>query len=94
VGPLGGTRCGTYDPSWIYGMGMPVLDIWTWPRGDVPQLGLTIGDVGILRGWIVTSWLMALIGLLEYSCHQGIPSILKVQLQRTLGLSVLGPEQF
>jgi hypothetical protein len=35
-----------------------------------------------------------LIGLIEYSYHQGIPSFLKVHMQRTLGLSVLGPEQF
>jgi hypothetical protein len=31
----------------------------TWPRGDVPGLGLTDEDVGLLRGWIVTSWLNA-----------------------------------
>jgi hypothetical protein len=35
-----------------------------------------------------------LIGLIEYSYHQGIPSFLKAYLQRTLGLSVLDPEQF
>jgi hypothetical protein len=35
-----------------------------------------------------------LIGLIEYSYHQGISSFLKTHLQRTLGLSVLGPEQF
>jgi hypothetical protein len=35
-----------------------------------------------------------LIGLIEYSYHQGIPSFSKAHLQRTLGLSVLGPEQF
>jgi hypothetical protein len=35
-----------------------------------------------------------LIGLIEYSYHQGIPSFLEVHMQRTLGLSVLGPEQF
>jgi hypothetical protein len=34
-----------------------------------------------------------LIGLIEYLYHQGIPSFLEAQLQRTLGLSVLGPEQ-
>ena len=26
------------------------LDTWTWPRGDVPGLGLTDEDVGLLRG--------------------------------------------
>jgi hypothetical protein len=35
-----------------------------------------------------------LIGLIEYSYHQGIPSFLEAQLQRTPGLNVLGPEQF
>jgi hypothetical protein len=28
---------------------MAVLDIWMWPRGDVPSLGLTDEDVGLLR---------------------------------------------
>jgi hypothetical protein len=28
---------------------MSVLNIRTWPRGDVPALGLTDGDVGLLR---------------------------------------------
>jgi hypothetical protein len=35
-----------------------------------------------------------LIGLIEYSYHQGIPSFPEAQLQITLGLSVLGLEQF
>jgi hypothetical protein len=35
-----------------------------------------------------------LIGLIEYSYHQGIPSFLEAHLQRTLGLSVLSLEQF
>jgi hypothetical protein len=35
-----------------------------------------------------------LIGLIEYSYHQGIPSFLKARLQRTPGLSVLDSEQF
>jgi hypothetical protein len=26
------------------------LDTWTWPRGDIPGLGLTDEDVGLLRG--------------------------------------------
>jgi hypothetical protein len=34
-----------------------------------------------------------LIGLIKYSYHQGIPSFSEVQLQITLGLSVLGPNQ-
>ena len=35
---------------------MTTLDIQTWPRGEVPGLGLTDEDVGLLRGWIVISW--------------------------------------
>jgi hypothetical protein len=57
VGPLGGTRYGTHATNWAYGMRMTVLDVRMWPRGDVPGLGLTDGDVGLLRGWIVTFWL-------------------------------------
>jgi hypothetical protein len=34
---------------------MTTLDIQTWPRGEVPRLGLTDEDVGLLRGWIVIS---------------------------------------
>jgi hypothetical protein len=35
-----------------------------------------------------------LIGLIEYSYHQSIPYFSEAQLKRTLGLSVLGLEQF
>jgi hypothetical protein len=35
-----------------------------------------------------------LIGLIEYSYHQDIPSFLEAHLQRTLVLSVFGSEQF
>jgi hypothetical protein len=59
-----------YVAKWVYDMRMPVLDVWMWPRGGVPGSRLTNGDVGFLRGWIVTSWLKALIGLIEYSYHQ------------------------
>jgi hypothetical protein len=34
---------------------MTTLDIQTWPRVEVPGLGLTDEDVGLLRGWIVIS---------------------------------------
>jgi hypothetical protein len=50
VGPLGGTWYGTYDANWMYGTRTLVLDVRTWPRGDVPGLGLTDEDVGPLRG--------------------------------------------
>jgi hypothetical protein len=71
-----------------------VLDVRTWPRGDVPGLGLTDEGVGLLRGLDCDILAQGLIGLIEYSYHQGIPSFLKAHLQRTLGLSVLGPKQF
>jgi hypothetical protein len=73
---------------------MSVLDVRTCPRGDVPGLGLTDEDVGLLRGVDCDILAQDLIGLIEYSYHQGIPSFLEAHLQRTPGLSVLGPEQF
>jgi hypothetical protein len=94
VGPLGGTRYGTYAANWTHGTCMPVLDIRRWPRWDVPGLGLTDEDVGLLRGVDCDILAQGLIGLIEYSYHQGIPSFSEAHLQRTLGLSVLGPEQF
>jgi hypothetical protein len=50
VGPLGGTQYGTYAANWTYGTHMPVLDVRTWPRGDILGLRLTDEDVGLLRG--------------------------------------------
>jgi hypothetical protein len=79
MSPFGGTRYGMYVANLMYGMRMLILDIHTWPRGDVPSLGLT----DILA-----------VGLIEYSYHQCIPSFLEPQPQRNLGLTVLGPEQF
>jgi hypothetical protein len=35
---------------------MTTLDTQTWLRGEVPRLGLTDEDVGLLRGWILISW--------------------------------------
>jgi hypothetical protein len=35
--------------------------------GDVPVLGLTDGDVDLLRGWICDIMTQDLIGLIEYS---------------------------
>jgi hypothetical protein len=66
-----------------------VCQYWTYGRDqgeDVPGLGLTEGDVGLLRGWIITSCLKGLIVLIEYSYHQGIPSFSEAQLKRTLGV--------
>jgi hypothetical protein len=63
-------------------------------KGDVPDLGLTDEDVGLLRGVDCGILAQNLIEMIEYSYHQSIPSFPKDQLQRTLGLSVLDPEQF
>jgi hypothetical protein len=61
-------------------MRMPVLNIRTWPRGDVPVLGLTNEDVSLLRGVDCDILTQGLIGLIEYSYHQGIPSFLEAHL--------------
>jgi hypothetical protein len=66
---------------------MPVLDIRTWPRGNVPGLGLTDEDVGLLREVDCDILTQGLIGLIEYSYHQGIASFPEA-------ISVLGLEQF
>jgi hypothetical protein len=50
-------------------MRMPVLDVRTWPRGDVSGLGLTDGDIGLLRGVDCEILAQGLIGLIEYSYH-------------------------
>jgi hypothetical protein len=80
---------------------MTTLDIQTWPRGEVPGLGLTDEDVGLLRGWIMISWPLGwdilaqgLIELIEYSYQQGASSFSEAYLERTSKLSVLGLEQF
>jgi hypothetical protein len=69
VGPLGGTQYGTYAANWTYGTRMPVLDVRTWPRGDVPGLGLTNEDVGLIMGVDCDILSQGLIGLTEYSYH-------------------------
>jgi hypothetical protein len=61
---------------------------------DISGLGLTDRDVSLLSGVDCDILAQGLIELIEYSYHQGIPSFLKAHLQKTLGLSVLGPEQF
>jgi hypothetical protein len=83
-----------YAANWTYGTCMRVLDVCTWPRWDIPGLGLTDEDAGLLRGVDCDILTQGLIGLIEYSYHQGIPSILEAHLQRTPGLSVLALEQF
>jgi hypothetical protein len=51
---------------------------------------------GLLLGLSVMSHVTppGLIGLIAYLYHQVATSFLEAHLQRTLGLSVLGPEQF
>jgi hypothetical protein len=73
---------------------MSVLDVRTWPRGNVLGLWLTDEDVSLLRGVDCDILTQGLIILIEYSYHQGIPSFLEVHLQKTPGLSVLCLEQF
>jgi hypothetical protein len=73
---------------------MPILDVQTWPREDIPSLGLTDEDVDLQRGVDCDILGQGLIWLIEYSCHKGIPSSPEAQMQKTPGLSILGPEQF
>jgi hypothetical protein len=60
---------GTYAANWMYDTCMPVLDIRTWSRENVPDLGLTDEDVGLLRGVDYDILAQGLIGLIEYSYH-------------------------
>jgi hypothetical protein len=60
---------GTYAANWTYDTCIPVLDIRTWSREDVPDLGLTDEDVGLLRGVDCDILAQGLIGLIEYSYH-------------------------
>jgi hypothetical protein len=53
------------------------LDVQTGPRGDVPSLGLTDEDVGLPKGVDCDILAQGLIGLIEYSYHQSIPSFLE-----------------
>jgi hypothetical protein len=71
-----------YAANWTYSTRMPVLDVRTWPRGDVPGLRLTDEDVDLLRGVDCDILAQGLIGLIEYSYHQSIPSFMKAHLQR------------
>jgi hypothetical protein len=71
---------------------MSVLDVQIWLRGDVSDLGLTDGYVGLLRGVDCDNPTQSLIGLIKYSYHR-YTTFPEVQLQRTR-LSVLDLEQF
>jgi hypothetical protein len=81
---------------------MTTLDTQAWSRVDVPGLGLTDEDVGLLRG--VDCDIMAsvnghflaqcLMELIEYSYQQGASYFSEAYLERISRLSVLGLEQF
>jgi hypothetical protein len=81
---------------------MTILDTQTWLRGEVPRLGLTDEDVGLLRG--VDCDILALgngdilaqglIELIEYSYQQGASYFSEAYLERISKLSVLSLEQF
>jgi hypothetical protein len=60
-----------------------VCQYWTYRRdqeGTFPGLGLIDEDVGLLRGVNCDILAQGLIGLIEYSYHQGIPSFSEAHL--------------
>ena len=73
-------------PEWSHGMAyVPALDIQTWPRGEVLGSGLIDGGVDLLRGGDCETPTRGLIGLIEYSYHQGAHSFLKACLEKSPG---------
>jgi hypothetical protein len=64
--------------------------------GDVGVIGVGlrvgVGATTAVVGCDILT--QGLIGLIEYSYHQGVPYFLESHLQGTPGLSVLGSEQF
>jgi hypothetical protein len=74
-----------------------ISQYWTYGRGQEGtflargSLTRTSVSYGVVDCDILTQ---GIIGLIEYSYHQGIPSFLEAQLKRTLRISVLDPEQF
>jgi hypothetical protein len=94
-GSLGGIRYGTYTANWIYDMRMSVLDARMWLRGDVPGLGLTNGDIGLLRGGVDCDILAEDFNMIDtiliplrYTFFFRSPTV-----KKTLELSVFGLEQ-
>ncbi|TVT98778.1 hypothetical protein EJB05_55899, partial [Eragrostis curvula] len=48
-------RMAGVGPEWSHSMAHALaLDARTWPKGDVPGLGLTDEDVGLLRGKLIS----------------------------------------
>jgi hypothetical protein len=39
-----------YAANWMYDTRMSILDVRTWPKGNIPGLGFTDEDVSLLRG--------------------------------------------
>jgi hypothetical protein len=50
VDPLKRIQYDMYVANWTYGTCMLVLDVQTLLRGDAHGLGLTDGDISLLRG--------------------------------------------
>ncbi|TVU26692.1 hypothetical protein EJB05_29248, partial [Eragrostis curvula] len=64
-------RMAGVDPEWSHSMAHALaLDARTWPRGDVPGLGLTDEDVGLLSGSVYfLPTLLARVPLLPTGCR-------------------------
>jgi hypothetical protein len=92
VGPLGGTRYRTCAANWMYGTRMLVLGVQTWPRGDIPGLGLTDESVSLLRGVDCDILTQDLIGLIKYPYHQGIPSFFRTPPAKNPGVKRAWPK--
>jgi hypothetical protein len=73
---------------------MPILKVRTWPRGDVPDLGLTDGNIGILRGMYCDILAQGLIGLIRILIPPRYTFFFGSLFVKNSGLSVFGPEQF
>jgi hypothetical protein len=80
--------------EWSHGMAYDNTRHTNAAKGEVPRLGLTDEDVGLLRGVDCDILAQGLIELIEYSYQQGASSFSKAYLERTSKLSVLGLEQF
>jgi hypothetical protein len=78
---------------------MTTLDTQTWLREEVPGLGLTDEDVGLLRGWIMITWSCGLwnprpsLNRINRIYIQQGAYFLEACLERTSRLSMLGPKK-
>ena len=88
---------GAHDAWALCGHGMahaPALDARTWPRGDVPGLGLIDEDVDLLRGGECNTPAQGLIGLIRILIPTSCNFFSGSPFERTPRLSVLGPERW